>query len=256
MIVHEQNGGVGAAIVTGYQRALAEEIDVTCVMAADNQMDPAELADARRAGRARRGRLREGEPARHRRGVAADPAHALPRQRRPLAADEDRLGLLARRRLAGRLHRDLARDAAQLDLDRDLPRYGFPNDMLVHLNVWNARVRDVPSRPDLRRRRALGDQDPQGRAADLLAARQGLLLAAAGEVRDPRLPPARLLLRARAPDDGRRASLLGAIEVVLRFVGNEITTPTIVLVALLLISGSQFTLFAMWFDMESNKELR
>jgi hypothetical protein len=27
-------------------------------------------------------------------------------------------------------------------------------------------------------------------------------------------------------------------------------------VALLLISGSQFTLFAMWFDMESNKDLR
>ena len=25
--------------------------------------------------------------------------------------------------------------------------YGFPNDMLVHLNVWNARVRDFSSRP-------------------------------------------------------------------------------------------------------------
>ena len=23
----------------------------------------------------------------------------------------------------------------------------MPNDMLVHLNVWNARVRDIPSRP-------------------------------------------------------------------------------------------------------------
>jgi hypothetical protein len=30
----------------------------------------------------------------------------------------------------------------------------------------------------------------------------------------------------------------------------------IALVALLLIFGSQFTLFAMWFDMESNKDLR
>ena len=29
-----------------------------------------------------------------------------------------------------------------LDLDRIYTRYGFPNDMLVHLNVWNARVRD------------------------------------------------------------------------------------------------------------------
>ena len=34
-----------------------------------------------------------------------------------------------------------------LDLDRIYKRYGFPNDMLVHLNVWNARVRDYPSRP-------------------------------------------------------------------------------------------------------------
>ena len=50
--------------------------------------------------------------------------------------------------------------------------------------------------------------------------------------------------------------LLGLVEAILRIMGNEITTPTIVLVALLLISGSQFTLFAMWFDMESNKDLR
>src|SRR5919206_9181 len=35
----------------------------------------------------------------------------------------------------------------RLDLERIYRRYGFPNDMLVHLNVWNARVRDVPSRP-------------------------------------------------------------------------------------------------------------
>src|SRR5439155_23636338 len=57
---------------------------------------------------------------------------------------------------------------------------------------------------DLRRRRAQRDPDPQGGAADLLAAGQGLLLADAREVRDPGLPPARLLLPARAADDVRR----------------------------------------------------
>ena len=49
---------------------------------------------------------------------------------------------------------------------------------------------------------------------------------------------------------------LGLSEVVLRSLGEHITAATIVLVALLLIFGSQFTLFAMWFDMESNKDLR
>jgi hypothetical protein len=46
------------------------------------------------------------------------------------------------------------------------------------------------------------------------------------------------------------------VETVLRLMGNELTTPTMILVALLLISGVQFTLFAMWFDMESNKDLK
>ncbi len=49
---------------------------------------------------------------------------------------------------------------------------------------------------------------------------------------------------------------LGIAETVLRILGNGIPAATIVLVALLLIAGSQFTLFAMWFDMESNKDLR
>ena len=46
---------------------------------------------------------------------------------------------------------------------------------------------------------------------------------------------------------------LGVIETALRIAGNDITPATIVLVALLLISGTQFTLFAMWFDMESEQ---
>jgi len=43
VLEHERNQGVGAAIVTGYKQALEERIDVTAVMAADAQMDPADL---------------------------------------------------------------------------------------------------------------------------------------------------------------------------------------------------------------------
>ena len=50
--------------------------------------------------------------------------------------------------------------------------------------------------------------------------------------------------------------MLGVTVTILRILGNELTVATVVLVALLLIAGLLFTLFAMLFDMESNRELR
>ena len=49
---------------------------------------------------------------------------------------------------------------------------------------------------------------------------------------------------------------LGIALIVLRSLGEGITAATGVLDAILLIFGAQFTLFAMWFDMESNKDLK
>lgn len=39
-ILHEKNRGLGAAIISGYRRSLADEIDITVIMDGDNQMDP------------------------------------------------------------------------------------------------------------------------------------------------------------------------------------------------------------------------
>src|SRR5690606_26734158 len=42
---HAENGGVGAAVVTGYEAALAEGADIVVKIDGDGQMDPALIAD-------------------------------------------------------------------------------------------------------------------------------------------------------------------------------------------------------------------
>jgi hypothetical protein len=141
-----------------------------------------------------------------------------------------------------------------LDLDRIYKRYGFPNDMLVHLNVWNARVRDYPSRPiyNVGERSGIRLRKVVPRISWLLVKGFFWRMREKYVIRDFHPLVFFYFLGFLMTTLGL---VLGITEAVLRFLGNEITTPTIVLVALLLISGSQFTLFAMWFDMESNKDL-
>jgi glycosyltransferase involved in cell wall biosynthesis len=255
IIRHERNSGVGAAIVSGYKRAREDGIDVTCVIAADNQMDPIELPDL--VGPVARGEV---EYAKANRLVSGEAWEVIPRTRYLGNAVLSLLTKIA----SGYWHvadsqagyTAISRDAlARLDLDRVYPGYGFPNDLLVHLNVQNARVRDVPSRPiygvgersGIRLRRVIPRiswllfKGFWWRMAQKYVIRDfhplvffyffGVLMTLAGLV-------------------------LGALEVALRILGNEITPASIVLVAVLLIAGLQLTLFAMWFDMEANKELR
>ena len=147
LVSREQNGGVGAAIVTGYQAALAEGMDVTCVMAADNQMDPGDLLTL--VEPVARGEV---DYAKANRLVSGEAWQVIPRSRYLGNAVLSLLTKIA----SGYWHvadsqtgyTAISRPMlAQLDLDRIYRGYGFPNDMLVHLNVFNARVRDFPSRP-------------------------------------------------------------------------------------------------------------
>jgi len=141
-----------------------------------------------------------------------------------------------------------------LDLDRIYRGYGMPNDMLVHLNIWNARVRDFPSRPiyNVGERSGIRLRKVVPRISWLLLKGFFFRMREKYVIRDFHPLVFFYFLGFLMTTLGL---VLGIVEVVLRLMGNAITTPTIVLVALLLISGSQFMLFAMWFDMESNKDL-
>jgi hypothetical protein len=50
--------------------------------------------------------------------------------------------------------------------------------------------------------------------------------------------------------------VLGLLMVIARLQLRPLSTPTTILSALLLISGIQFLFFAMWFDMENNRDLK
>ena len=144
LIRHERNQGVGAAIVTGYKRARDEGIDVTAVMAGDNQMDPADLETL--VAPVARGEVDYAKANRLFTGQAWD---LIPRTRYLGNAVLSLLTKIA----SGYWHVADSQTGYTaisleylrlLDLDRIYKGYGMPNDMLVHLNIWNARVRDFP----------------------------------------------------------------------------------------------------------------
>jgi glycosyltransferase involved in cell wall biosynthesis len=255
LVVHQRNRGVGAAIVTGYKRALDEELDIVCVMAGDNQMEPQDLeALVRPVARG------EVDYAKANRLFTGQAWELIPRTRYLGNAVLSMLTKIA----SGYWHvadsqsgyTAIAKDTLKvLDLDRVYTGYGFPNDFLVHLNVVNARVRDFPSRP------VYGVGERSGIRYHKVAPRISWLLLKGffWRLRE------KYVIRDFHPliffyAFGLLATfaglVLGVIEVAYRIAGHPVSVGTVVLIALLLISGSQFTLFAMWFDMESNKDLR
>jgi glycosyltransferase involved in cell wall biosynthesis len=255
VIRHERNQGVGAAILSGYRRALADRVDVTAVMAADNQMDPADL-EALVLPVARG----EVDYAKANRLFTGQAWQLIPRTRYLGNAALSMLTKIA----SGYWHVADSQSGytaiglstlEELDLDRIYRGYGFPNDMLVHLNVWNARVRDVPSRP------VYGVGERSGiRYWRVIPSISWLLLKGffwrLGQKYVIRDFHPLVFFYALGLLMMLVGVALGVVEVVLRILGNEVSVGTVVLVALLLIAGSQLTLFAMWFDMESNKDLR
>jgi glycosyltransferase involved in cell wall biosynthesis len=149
VIRHPRNQGVGAAIVTGYEAALgiATEKHLVAVMAGDAQMDaedlPKLLAPCARG---------EVDYAKGNRLISGEAWRLIPRTRYIGNAVLSLLTKIA----SGYWHVAdsqtgytvvTAEALAVLQLRRLYPRYGFPNHLLVELNNYDFRVRDIPIKP-------------------------------------------------------------------------------------------------------------
>ncbi|NLV26896.1 MAG: glycosyltransferase family 2 protein [Methanomicrobiales archaeon] len=143
-IHHERNTGVGGAIISGYKRALSDGMDIVSVMAGDNQMDPDFLPELL-------GPIVEGS-------VDYSVGNRL-------INEKFRQGMSKWRFLGNSVLTLLTKIASgywklmdpqngytaiskraleTISLDEIYPRYGYCNDLLVWLNTFGFRVRNVP----------------------------------------------------------------------------------------------------------------
>jgi glycosyltransferase involved in cell wall biosynthesis len=251
----ETNQGVGGAIVEGYKWCRDHNMDVTVVMAGDAQMDPLDLPallDPVVAG--------EVDYAKGNRLVSGEAWKKIPRTRYLGNAALSLLTKIA----SGYWHiadSQTGYTAANLkvlktlDLDSIYKRYGMPNDILVKLNVFNFRARDVEIHP------VYGQGEKSG-------------------IKPIRMIPwlawfmfklflwrmvQKYIIRDFHPLIFFYVSgfslLVISIPLVVRLVYRWFEfgrIPPINALALMfcLIAGLQLFLFAMWFDMEYNRQLR
>lgn len=143
-IHHETNGGVGAAIVSGYKRALEDEMQIVAVMAGDNQMDPAFLphlldpivsgrCDYTMGNRLINPTYRKSMSSwRFSGNVILTLLTKIASGYWQLVDPQNGYTAISARALEG------------LDLDGVYPRYGYCNDLLVSLNILGFRVMNVP----------------------------------------------------------------------------------------------------------------
>ena len=254
---HQKNGGVGAAIISGYKAALEDgrEKSLVAVMAGDAQMDPGDLprllsplvkdqADYTKGNRLFTGEAWKIIP-RHRylgnavlsflTKIASGYWHVADSQSGYTAVTSEAL--------------------AVLQLHRLYPGYGFPNHLLVELNNYDFRVRDVPIRPvynvgevsGIRLHRVIPT------LSWLLVKCYFWRMKEKYLIRD--FHPLIFFLTLGLLVTGA-GLLLGAFIVYLRLAHGAIAATSVIFDVFLLISGMQMLFFAMWMDMERNKGLK
>ncbi len=255
LIRHQANQGVGGAIATGYEWCRDHQVDVAVVMAGDAQMAPADLPallDPVVGG--------EADYAKGNRLFTGDAWNQIPRLR---YLGNSAMSLLTKI-ASGYWHvadsqsgytAINSRALRTIDWGRMYRRYGQPNDLLVRLNIYNFRVRDVPIRP------VYGIGEKSGvkplrmipRLSWLLCKLFFYRMVQKYVIRDFHPLVFFYLMGGALFVPG---VLFGLYLFLYRLFLGPVSPTSALFAVFLFVSGLQSIFFAMWFDMEYNRELR
>ncbi len=252
---HTKNEGVGGAIVTGYKWARDKEIQMSVVMAGDAQMDPGDLP--RLLDPVVEGKVDYSKGNRLFTGKAWK---IIPKTRYVGNAILSFLTKIA----SGYWHVADSQSGygavslqvlKTIDLDTVYKRYGMPNDFLVRLNVYQFKVRDVPVNP------IYGIGEHSGiRIYKVVFSLSFLLLRLflwrlkeKYIIRDFHPLVLFYLMGLVLTPVG---VIFGCYLLILRILFGSVAATSALFAAFFTISGLQSLFFAMWFDMEYNKDLK
>ena len=256
LVRHALNEGVGGAIASGYMWARDHDVDIAVVMAGDAQMDPADLPALLEpvangaVDYAKGNRLFTGEAwkliprTRYLGNSALSLMTKIASGYWHVADSQTGYTAINRRALA------------TIDWTRTWKRYGQPNDLLVRLNIYSFKVRDVPVKPVYNIGETSGIRPLRiiPRLTRLLTRLFFMRMLEKYVIRD--FHPLVFFYAI-----GLLLGVVAAPLLLLRMLCVWWTVgsiPEINALALMisLIGATQFLLFAMWFDMEYNKDLR
>jgi glycosyltransferase involved in cell wall biosynthesis len=250
IIKHRYNRGVGAAIVTGYKKALVLDADVVAIMAGDAQMDPEQLPRLLDPIVEDRADYTKGNR------LFSKDLHKMPKIRRRGNAVLTLLTKIA----SG--YWDIVdpqngytatskKVLETIDLNKIHNRYGYCNDILVKLNIYNFRVMDVVMPP-------VYGKEKSGIMIKSYTFKMSWLLTKLffhriinkyGGLRFHPLILFYLTGMVLFP----LGFLMGLYILIIRFFGINASEGTLIFTSLLLIIGLQLILFASLFDMLSSR---
>jgi glycosyltransferase involved in cell wall biosynthesis len=255
LIQHTVNQGPGGGVTTGYRAAAADGMAVIAVVDGDAQMDPADLPAILqpiidgRADYSKGNRLATGEA-----------WHKIPRAR---YIGNVALSLMTKI-ASGYWHvfdsqtayTAISLRAAQtLDLERLWKRYGYPNHILILLNVHNFRVANIPVRP------IYGVGEVSGlKIGRVIPTISWLLLRGfiwrlfqKYIVRDAHPLVLFYFFGAITFFPG---FIMGIYLVIFRLTVGRVAPTSALFAVFLTMFGLNFLMFALWFDMDANRELK